>query len=116
MEQCHHKTHLIKIGREDMRLFRQVARTAYNIIASRFDRGDIRHVATGRFREGDDVTDGYGIGGTDTLEPEVSFDFTLHVAAIVSVDEIAAACIFYDGSFHEVQIYEILRKTYAILV
>lgn len=46
------------------------------------------------------VADGNRIGGADSLEPEIPFDFATDVLSVFGVDEVVASGIFYDDSFH----------------
>lgn len=46
------------------------------------------------------VADGYGVGGADAFDTEVSFDVTTDVTAVVEPDEVGASGVFYYEAVH----------------
>ena len=47
------------------------------------------------------VADSYWIGGAYAFQPEIALDLTIHITSFIGVDDIPAAGIFYDKSFHD---------------
>ncbi len=94
-----HQERLIDIRREDMTLLGEVLRLADDVVTPVFDLDDESL--------GDDhpVADGDGVGGADTLQPEVTFDLTINQLAIVGKNGVPAACIPNDQSFQWATIF-----------
>ena len=65
MKEGHYEAYLVKIGGDYMGLFGQIARAAYDIIATRFHRYNVGCVAPCRISDIDNVADCDRIGCAD---------------------------------------------------
>lgn len=100
MKQRDHEAHLIEIGGKDMSLLGQIARAPDDVVASGLYRGYVWGVAARSVGDLHAVAHGHRIGGADTLEAEIALDLASGLAAFVGQNDIRAAGIFDNGSFH----------------
>lgn len=90
---------LVEVGRDDVRLLREVRGTADDVVAPVFDFAD----EGSAFLIEQDVyvvAHRHGVGAANTLQAEVAFDLALDAAPVFRLDEIPAACILDDKPFH----------------
>ena len=90
---------LVEVGRDDVRLLREVRGTADDVVAPVFDFAD----EGGAFLIEQDVyvvAHRHGVGAANTLQAEVAFDFALDTASVFGADEVPAACVLDDETLH----------------
>ena len=93
---------LVEVGRDDVRLLREVRGTADDVVAPVFDFAD----EGGAFLIEQDVyvvAHRHGVGAANTLQAEVAFDFALDTASVFGADEVPAACVLDDETLHGVE-------------
>ena len=90
---------LVKVGSQDVRLFREVGCAPYDVVAAVFNLGD----ESSPFAVEHDlhtVAHRYGVGAAYAFQAEVAFHLTFHAPALVGFHQVPASCIFYDQPPH----------------
>ena len=88
VRQGHDQESLVDVGSDDVRLLRQVAGAADDVVATRHDGSDERSAIVGRKTDFHAVAHSHGVGGADAFDAEVTLDFAIHFAAAIEADHV----------------------------
>src|SRR5699024_7039795 len=95
-EQCRHNQGAVEVGSDDVRLFREVGGTPYQVVAARLD-ARYGHPA-GSFLIADAVAYGHGIGRAAVVQAQSAPQPRLQPPAVFGEDDIpAAGTLRYDA-------------------
>lgn len=82
---------LVEVCGNDMKLFREISRFAYNIVAAVVEGGDVARFGV----EFNAVAHSDWVSSFDAFDSEIAFDFAREVALFVA-NEVVGTCSFYD--------------------
>ena len=95
-----HQHALVQVGRDDVRLLREVGGAPDDVVFPVLDFGD-EGCPFPVFDDAYTVAHGHGVGAADAFQAEVAFHLALHVAPVVRADDVPAAGILDYEACHK---------------